>query len=199
MPAGAVCLDYLDFDRILLAVFGLGRDGDRALLQQGDLAVCIHSGKLGAAAGPLHNGRSAGRFDDCAELQACAVNLLNFALDSLSYMAMRAGYGKRDLKAECEGKQPVLSAEVAEGKAVVWSGCARKAILRANFASDTPALTQTNIMLNVNTKNAGGFIVGGTDGTIVSDHREIALVAGDNEFVFTSDDPLAKAVSIELF
>ena len=133
------------------------------------------------------------------ELQACAVNLLNFALDSLSYMAMRAGYGKRDLKTECDGKEPAMSAEVIDGKATVWSGVARKAILRASFVSDTPALTQTSIMLNVSTKNAGGFIVGGTGGGVFSDYREIALLGGDNEFVFTSDDPLAKAVLIELF
>lgn len=134
-----------------------------------------------------------------AELQTCAVNLLNFALDSLSYMAMRAGYGKRDLKAECEGKTPALSAAVTDGKAVINSDCARKAVLRASFVSDTPVLTQTSIMLGINTKNAGGFIVGGTEGGVFSDLREIALVAGDNEFVFTSDDPLAKAVLIELF
>ncbi len=134
-----------------------------------------------------------------AELQACAVNLLNFTLDSLSYMAMRAGYGKRDLKAECEGKTPVLFAEVTDGKAVVHSDCARKAILRVGFVSDTPALTQTSIVLNVSTKNAGGFIVGGTEGKLFSDYREIALIAGDNEFVFTSDDVLARAVLIEVF
>ncbi|MBE6693101.1 MAG: beta-glucosidase, partial [Ruminococcaceae bacterium] len=133
------------------------------------------------------------------ELQRCAINLLNFTLDSLSYMAMRSGYGKKDLKAECEGKIPNVSCEVENGTCTIVSDVAKKAILRVSFVSDTPALTQTSISLTVNTKNAGGFIVGGTEGKIFTDHREIALTEGNNEFVFKSETPLAKAVRIELF
>ncbi len=133
------------------------------------------------------------------ELQACAINLIKFTLDSLSYMAFRAGYGNRDLRAECEGKAPFVSAEVKKGKAVIKSDSAQKAVLRVGFISDTPVLTQTTVMLNVSTKNAGGFIVGGTEGKVVTDYREIALIEGENEFVFTSETDLTRAVSIELF
>ncbi len=132
------------------------------------------------------------------ELQACAMNLLRFTLESLSYMAFRSGYGMRDLKGECENKTPFASCEVKDNTAkIVAKAC--KAILRVGFVSDTPVLTQTSIALNVNTKNASGFIVGGTEGKIFTDYREIALVEGENEFVFTSETSLAKAVSIELF
>lgn len=133
------------------------------------------------------------------ELQACAVNLLNFTLESLSFMAYRSGYGKRDLKSDCENKTPFVSCDVKNGKAKIVSDRARKAVLRVGFVSDTPALTQTSIALNVNTKNACGFIVGGTEGKVFTDYREIALAEGENEFIFTSETPLAKAVSIEIF
>jgi beta-glucosidase len=133
------------------------------------------------------------------ELQKCAVNLINFAIDSLSYMAQKEGYGKRDLKEACAGATPLYTASVEDNHAKIYSGTAQKVILRVTFASETPALVQTNIGLNVNTKNVDAFIVGGTEGSTVSDYREISLVAGDNEFIFASDDPLAKAVSIEIF
>lgn len=133
------------------------------------------------------------------ELQICAINLIRFALDSLSYMAQQEGYGKRDLKAACEDKEPKYTSPVVEGKAAIYSGIARKAVLRVTFVSDTDTLVQTNVSLHVNTKNVDAFIVGGTDGGTVTDYREISLVAGNNEFVFTSGDSKARAVNVELF
>ncbi|MBR5277999.1 MAG: glycoside hydrolase family 3 protein [Clostridia bacterium] len=133
------------------------------------------------------------------ELQQCAINLLNFTLDSLSYMALRQGYGKKDLKAECEGKAPVATVQVTDGKCIYNSPEARKAIIRVGFVSNTNVLTQTSISLIVSTKNAAGFIVGGTDGKVFTDYREIALRAGENEFIFNSGSPLANAVTIEIF
>lgn len=133
------------------------------------------------------------------ELQRCAVNLINFALDSLSYMAQTEGYGKLDLKSACENNTPSATSPVEDNKAVIFSGIAKKAILRVTFASATSALVQTNVRLNVNTKSVDAFIVGGTEGSTVSDYREIALVGGNNEFLFSADDPLAKAVTVELF
>lgn len=134
-----------------------------------------------------------------AELQRCCVNLVNFALISLSYLAQRNGFGKRDLVSEAASKAPFAVAEVIDGKATVYSGSTKKAILRVSFVSDTESLVQTNVSLNVSTKNAGGFIVGGTDGKTVYDHREIGVNGGDNEFVFTSESDKCKAVLIELF
>ena len=133
------------------------------------------------------------------ELQICAINLIRFALDSLSYMAQQEGYGKRDLKAACEDKEPKYTSPVVEGKAAIYSGIARKAVLRVTFVSDTDTLVQTNVSLHVNTKNVDAFIVGGTDGGTVADYREISLVAGNNEFIFTSGDEKARAVNVELF
>ena len=133
------------------------------------------------------------------ELQQCAINLLKFTLDSLSYKAMRSGYGMRDLKGECEDKEPQISCPVEDGKCTIVSDVAKKAILRVSFVSDTPALTQTSISLTVSTKNAGGFIVGGTEGKIVTDYREIGLIVGNNEFEFKSETPLAKAILVEIF
>ena len=54
-------------------------------------------------------------------------------------------------------------------------------------------------MLNLTTKNAGAFIVGGTDGKIFADYREIGLSEGNNEFVFTSETDKCQAVAIELY
>ncbi|MBQ3230951.1 MAG: glycoside hydrolase family 3 protein [Clostridia bacterium] len=133
------------------------------------------------------------------ELQTCAINLLNFTVDSLSYMAMREGLGMRDLKNECEGKAPFAVAEVVDGEAVFNLDITEKAIVRVTFVSDTPVLTQSSISLTVNTKNAGGFIVGGTEGKTVCDYREIGVITGENKFVFSSETPLAKAVSVEIF
>ena len=134
-----------------------------------------------------------------ADLQRCCVNLVKYALVSLSYEAQRNGYGARDLKSEVEGKSPVARIEVENGKAVYSSGYSRRMILRVEFVSTTEALTQTNVMLNVTTKNAGGFIVGGTNGEIFADYREIGLSEGNNEFVFTSENDQCKAIAIELY
>ena len=133
------------------------------------------------------------------ELQRCCVNLVSFALISLSYMAQRNGFGMRDLKAATEGKKPFATVDVVDGRAVYSSSRVKKAIVRVSFVSETEALVQTNVTLNLSTKNAGGFIVGGTEGATVTDLREIGLTHGDNEFVFTSESPLCRATKVELF
>lgn len=134
-----------------------------------------------------------------ADLQRCCVNLVNYALNSLAYEAQKNGYGNRDLKSETEGKEPFARIEVVDGKAACASDCSKRVILRAEFVSTTDALTQTNVMLNLTTKNAGAFIVGGTDGKIFADYREIGLSEGNNEFVFTSETDKCQAVAIELY
>lgn len=133
------------------------------------------------------------------ELQACAVNLVRFAKDSLSYAALKVGYGVRDLKAECDGREPEVSLEVSDGRATVISERACKATVRIGLVSTTPALTQTNVNMHINTKNAGGFLIGGTEGSIVYDYREVSLVEGENNFAFTSESDKAYAVSVEVF
>ena len=134
-----------------------------------------------------------------ADLQRCCVNLVKYAIDSLSYEAQRNGYGNRDLKSETEGKEPAARIEVVDGSAVYMSGYSRRMILRVEFVSETDELTQTNVMLNLSTKNAGGFIVGGTNGEIFADYREIGLSEGENKFVFTSENGQCKAIAIELY
>ena len=133
------------------------------------------------------------------ELQECARNLINFSLISLSYMAQRSGFGMRDLKGAIEGRKATLFADVKGGRCLISSENTVKAILRVSFISTTPTLTQTNVGMSISTKNAGGFIVGGTGGEIVTDLREISLNAGENEFVFTSESDLCQAVAIEIF
>lgn len=133
------------------------------------------------------------------ELQKCAVDLVNFALISLSYLAERSGYGLRDLKSETERKEPFATLDVVNGKAFYKTDKAFKAIIRVSFVSDTSPLVQTNVALNISARNAGGFIVGGTEGKAVTDLREISLAEGDNEFVFSSESPLCKAIKLELF
>ncbi|MBO5786163.1 MAG: glycoside hydrolase family 3 protein [Clostridia bacterium] len=133
------------------------------------------------------------------ELQECARNLINFSLISLSYLAQRNGYGLRDLKSEIEGKSPIASYTVSDNRVVIASPNTQKAIIRVSFVSDTPVLTQTNVGMSISTKNAGGFIVGGTEGNTVSDLREISLNAGDNEFVFTPESDLCRVTAVEVF
>ncbi len=134
-----------------------------------------------------------------SELQRCAYNLCAFALKSLSYRAQRAGYGVRDLKAECAGKTPKAVRPVEGGVAVYNSDIACKAVVEFSFVSNTPELTQTNVSLNINEKNAGGFIIGGTGGKEISDYREISLVKGENKFIFTAENSEASAVRIKVF
>ena len=133
------------------------------------------------------------------ELQECARNLINFSLISLSYRAQREGFGKRDLKSEIEGKTPIIALGVKNGSVVINSDNTKKAIIRVSFVSDTPTLTQTNVGLSISTKNAGGFIVGGTEGKTVTDLRAVALNEGENEFVFTSETELCRVTAIEVF
>ena len=134
-----------------------------------------------------------------SELQRCALNLCAFALQSLSYQAMRAGYGVRDLRAECTDKTPVASCKAADSVAVFNSASARRAVIKINYVSNTNELTQTNIQINVNDKNAGSLIVGGTGGFTQSDFREISLVSGENRFVFTAETKEVRVDSIEIF
>ncbi|MBR6562589.1 MAG: glycoside hydrolase family 3 protein [Clostridia bacterium] len=133
------------------------------------------------------------------ELQECARNLIKFSLISLSYLAQREGFGNRDLKAETEGKDPMTVCEVKKNTVNIVSEHSTKAIIRVSFVSDTPVLTQTSVGMSISTKNAGGFIVGGTEGKVVTDLREISLNSGDNEFVFTPDSPLCRVVMVEVF
>ena len=133
------------------------------------------------------------------ELQACARNLINFSLISLSYLAQRNGYGQRDLKSEIEGKSPVFTAKIKKNAVTIPSDNAKKAVVRVSFVSDTQPLAQTNVRMSISTKNAGGFIIGGTDGKTVTDLREISLNKGENQFVFTPDSDLCTSTLIELF
>ncbi len=133
------------------------------------------------------------------ELQQCAVHLLEFAVDSLSFMAQEQGVGKRDLKAETENSMPKATISVTDGKAVFVSPAGERAIVEVGIASDTPVLTQTAITLYISTKSAAGFLVGGTEGKTESHFCEVSLIPGENNFVFDSASPLAKVVFIKIY
>ena len=134
-----------------------------------------------------------------SELQKCALDLLSFALDSLSYKVLRSGILKRDLRAECAEKVPFAVISGLKDVISVSSDKAERVILRAGFTSSTDTLTQSNVSLNINEKRAADFIVGGTDGKTFFDCREISLVEGENKFVFTPETKKVELVSIELF
>ncbi|MBP5155476.1 MAG: fibronectin type III-like domain-contianing protein, partial [Clostridia bacterium] len=134
-----------------------------------------------------------------SELQRAAYNLCAFALQSLSYRAMRNGCGLRDLRAECEQKAPVSVCAVADNAAVYESPSARRAAVKLEYVSGTAALTQTDIRITVNEKNAGSLLVGGTGGKTECDYREISLCAGENRFLFISESPEARVVSLEIY
>ncbi len=134
-----------------------------------------------------------------AELQRAAFNLCAFALRSLSYRALRGGHGMRDLRAECEGRTPVSVCETSGSAAVLDSPNARRAVVKINYVSGTPALTQTNIDVILNDKNAGSLLVGGTGGKTECDYREISLSAGENRFAFRSESSEAKVLSLEIY
>ena len=134
-----------------------------------------------------------------SELQACAYRLCAFALDSLSYRAQRSGYGVRDLRAECAGKTPEKVVEAADGRAVYVSPSARRAVVKINYKSVTSALTQTDILLRVNDKNAGSLTVGGTGGEVREDYREFSLAAGENRLRFKSPSPDVCVISAEIY
>ena len=134
-----------------------------------------------------------------SELQRAAYNLCAFALQSLSYRAMRNGYGVRDLRAECERKTPVAVCPASDNAAVYNSPSARRAAVRLEYVSDTATLTQTNIQIKVNELNAGSLLVGGTGGKTECDYREISLYAGENRFLFISESSEARVVSLEIY
>ncbi|MBO4277688.1 MAG: glycoside hydrolase family 3 protein [Clostridia bacterium] len=134
-----------------------------------------------------------------SELQRAAYNLCSFALQSLSFRAMQNGYGVRDLRAECAGKEPLAMCETAENRTVYKSPCARRATVKINYVSHTPELTQTDVEIIVNDKNAGSLLVGGTGGRTESDFREISLAEGENRFAFKPESSEAQVLSLEIY
>ena len=132
-----------------------------------------------------------------SELQACAMRLCAFALQSLSYIAQRSGYGVRDLKAECENKTPVTAASVTEGKAVFSSASSRKAIVKLQYVS--AVLTQTNVAVKLNDKSAFSLVVGGTEGKVQCDYREVSVGQGDNKLRFYPESPEVSVISVEIY
>ncbi|MBO4452603.1 MAG: glycoside hydrolase family 3 protein [Clostridia bacterium] len=205
LTIGLLRMNY-GFDGFVMTDWWANVSGDDGKACKTNLAAMVHAGNDIYMVCP----DSAAREDNLAsalaegslargELQRSAIDLCAFALESLSYRAERAGFGRRDLKAECDGAEPKAALEAVDGKCVYNSASAGKAIIKVAFVSYTPELTQTSVKLNVNTKNTAGFIIGGTSGNTVYDHREISLVKGDNEFVFTSENPDARALSVEIY
>lgn len=134
-----------------------------------------------------------------AQLGVCAEHICRYAIDSLSFKAMREGYGAVDPKSLIEGKAPVFTSDVTDGKAVFNSESARRAVLAVEIISDTPALTQSDIQLIISTKNAATYTVGGTDGKTTTEYRIISLISGNNEMSFVSESDKVKVVKVQIY
>lgn len=134
-----------------------------------------------------------------AQLGICAEHLCTYALDSLSFKAMREGYGTADPKSLVEGKEPVFTTEVVDYKAVYNSPNARRAVIAVELSSTTPALTQTDIQLIITWHNAATYTVGGTDGKIITEYRLISLLEGNNEMTFMSDTDKVKVHKVTIY
>ena len=132
------------------------------------------------------------------ELRACAYNICAFALQSLSYQALLNGYGKHDPASVCVG-EPEISAAVNGGEAVIENPASRRVVIRVSYRSAVPGLAQTNIEALVNEKSAFALLVGNTNGGTEHDYREISLPAGENKFVFVSQNPLAEVSGVDIF
>lgn len=132
------------------------------------------------------------------ELRSCARDLCAFALQSLSYQALLNGYGKHDPASVCVG-EPDIRADVNGGEAVFENPASCRAVMRITYRSDVPGLVQTNIEALANEKNAFTLLVGNTNGKCAFDYREISLPAGENKFLFVSENPLAVVLKLEIF
>ncbi len=134
-----------------------------------------------------------------AQLGACAEHICRYAIESLSFKAMREGYGNQDPKSMIEGKEPVFVSEVTENKAVFNSDKARRAVLAVEIMSDTPALTQSDIQLIISVKNAATYTVGGTEGKTVTEYRVISLIEGNNDMLFVTGSDMVKVLKVEIY
>ena len=134
-----------------------------------------------------------------AQLGICAEHICRYAISSLSFKAMREGFGAQDPKSLTEGKEPVFVCDVTDNKAVFNSPKARRAVLAAEIISDTPALTQSDIQLIISWKNAATYTVGGTEGKTVTEYRVISLTEGDNEMVFRPETDKVKVLKVQIF
>ena len=134
-----------------------------------------------------------------AQLGVCAEHICRYALGSLSFKALREGYGAVDPKSLIEGKTPEFSAEVVDGKAVFNIPSARRTVIAVDIVSDTPALTQSDVQLVINWLNAASFTVGGTDGKVVTEYRTVSVIAGENTLSFLSDSDKVKVLKVEMY
>jgi len=134
-----------------------------------------------------------------AQLGICAEHICRYAIQSLSFKAMREGFGAQDPKTMIEGKEPVFVSEVTDNKVVFTSVNARRAVLATEITSDTPALTQSDIQLIISYKNAATYTVGGTEGKTVTEYRVISLIEGNNDMVFKPETDKVKVLKIEIY
>ncbi len=133
------------------------------------------------------------------ELAICARHICEYAINSLSFKAMREGYGSADPKSLIEGKAPTAEYEAVDNRVCHESDIARRAVLEIEVVSDTPALTQSDIQLIISTKNATTYTVGGTGGKRIKEYRVISLIQGKNEMVFVPETDLVKVVTVKVY
>ena len=114
------------------------------------------------------------------------------------HQALLNGYGKHDPASVCVG-EPEISAAVNGGEAVIENPASRRVVIRVSYRSAVPGLAQTNIEALVNEKSAFTLLVGNTNGGTEHDYREISLPAGENKFVFVSQNPLAEVSGVDIF
>ena len=133
------------------------------------------------------------------QLGACANNICRYALDSLSFKAMREGYGNVDPKSLIEGKEPVFVADVVDGKVNYKADRSCRTVIAVDIISNTPALTQSDIQLIISWKNATTYTVGGTDGKTITEYRLVSLLEGDNEFAFHTETDKTSVVKLTVY
>jgi len=127
------------------------------------------------------------------------MNICNFAIDSLSFLALQNGFGTADIKSKCETEAPIASLTIQEQKATYECESASKFILKMRYTSQVRHLDQINVSLRINRQPATLYTVSDTPEEGVWEYRIISLRCGKNEFEFEDDSTLVQIRELILY
>ena len=124
-----------------------------------------------------------------AELQVCAINILNFVMYTHAYERFKANGFKYDVSSLDTSGMTVM-AELGktelDKEIKVKFDKAGKYIVEIDFTSPLTSLAQIAISLNVNVAGACTFISKGTDGKIGKMKAHVSIMQGEQKLKFTS-------------
>ena len=124
-----------------------------------------------------------------AELQACAINILNFVMYTHAYERFKANGFKYDISSLDTSEMTVERelGNISLDKQVTLNfEKAGKYIVEIEFTSPLTSLAQIAISVNVNNSGACTLVAKGTDGGVGKMKGHVSIMGGDQRFTFTS-------------